>query len=194
MSDNALQSLKTFLTSIHPVEDTVLDHYLTYWNTYSAPRKSILTAEGDTEHYLYFVLEGVQKSYYLSEKKEHVMAFTYHPSFTGIPESFLTQTTSHFFLETITPSRFLRLSYERHQECMAQYRSIETLTRKATEWVLKGVIQRQYELMAYKMEARFRLLMNRSPHLLNWVPHKDLASYLRMDPTNFSRLLANTAL
>ena len=122
------------------------------------------------------------------------MAFTYPPSLSGIPESFLAQTPSHFFLEAITASRFLRISYEQHQQLMVRYRSIETLTRKATEWVLKGIIQRQYELLAYDMETRFRTFVQRSPHLLNQVSHKDLASYLRIDPTNFSKLLAKVKL
>jgi len=44
--------------------------------------------------------------------------------------------------------------------------------------------------MAFNIETRFRHFMKRSPHLLNQIPHKDLASYLRINPTNFSKLLA----
>ena len=61
--------------------------------------------------------------------------------------------------------------------------------RKATEKVLTGLIQRHYELLALSMEERFKALMQRSPHLLNMVPQKYLASYLGIDSTNFSKLL-----
>lgn len=71
-----------------------------------------MTAPGETERHMYFVLDGIQKSYYLNEDKQHVIAFTYPPSFSRIPESFLTQTASNYFLETITDSSFLRLSFE----------------------------------------------------------------------------------
>ncbi len=74
---------------------------------------------------------------------------------------------------------------------MKEHRALETLFRKATEQILIGVLQRHYELMAFTIEERFRAFMKRSPHLLNMVPHKDLASYLRIDPTNFSKLLAS---
>ena len=40
-----------------------------------------------TERYLYFVKEGIQKSYYLNEGKQHVMFFAYTPSFSGVIES-----------------------------------------------------------------------------------------------------------
>lgn len=181
--------MKAFFQQLHPVDDATLDAYLLLWEPFSVPKKTIMTFEGRTERYLYFVLEGLQKSYYLDDGKEHVIAFTYPPSFSGIPESFITQTPSRYFLETITDSRFFRISHQKHQEMMLENRSIETLFRKATELVLIGLVQRHYELMAFSIERRFREFMQRSPHLLNMAPHKDLASYLRIDPTNFSKLL-----
>ena len=72
---------------------------------------------------------------------------------------------------------------------MQEHREIETLFRKATELFLVGVIQRQHELMAFDIETRFRVFVKRSAHLLQMVPQKDLASYLRMDATNFSKFM-----
>lgn len=184
-------SIKEFLQKIDPVEDKILEEFLSQFEACEIPGKTIVTPAGKTEHYIYFVLEGVQKSYYLNEGKEHVIAFTYPPSFSGLPESYFTQKPSKYYLETITESRFLRLSYEHHQEFMNRYPPIETLFRKATEMILVGVLERHYELMAYSIEERFRSFMKRSPHLLNMVPHKDLASYLRIDSTNFSKLLSS---
>jgi len=180
-----------FLQQVHPLPEEVLAEYLTHWTPHHAPRKTLLTSAGQIEKYLYFVQEGFQKSYYLHDGKAHVMAFTYPPSFSGIPESFLTQTPSHYFLETLTDSHFLRINYEKHQEMLTKHRPIETLFRKATEWVLIGMIHRHYEWMALDMESRFRAFAKRSPHLLNQLPHKDIASYLRIDATNFSKLIAS---
>ncbi len=148
-----------------------------------------MTAPGETERFFYYVQEGIQKSYYLNEDKQHVIAFAYSPSFSGIPESFFTQTPSRYFLETITDSKFLRIPFERHQQLMQKFREVETLFRKTTEFFLTGVIQRHHELMAFDIETRFKTFVKRSPHLLNMVSQKDLASYLRMDSTNFSKLM-----
>ncbi len=186
--------MTSFFQSIHPVPEDILESYLAHWQEYALPRKAIITRQGQTERWMYLVLEGIQKSYYLKEGKEHIMAFTYPPSASGIPESFFTQTPARYFLETITESRFLRISYARHQELMEAYRPIETLFRKGTELLLKGVLERHYELMAFTIEERFKSFVQRSPHLLNQVPHKDLASYLRIDPTNFSKLLGSVSL
>jgi len=144
---------------------------------------------GQTEKHFYFVLSGIQKSYYLHNDKAHIIAFAYPPSFSGIPESFLTQTPSRYYLETITKSTFLRISYDQHQTFMLEHRAIETLYRKITEGFLNGVIQRQHELMALSMEDRFRVFVDRSAHLLQIISQKDIASYLNIDPTNFSKLI-----
>ncbi|MEQ9438874.1 MAG: Crp/Fnr family transcriptional regulator [Cyclobacteriaceae bacterium] len=183
--------IEKFLTSIHPVDPVTLDTYLAQWEAFSCPKKTILTAQGQTERYIYLVQTGIQKSYYLNDGKQHVIAFTYAPSFSGIPESFLTQTPANYFLETVSDSSFLRLSFAKHQQLMQQYRPIETLVRKAEEMLLVGLLQKQYELQAFDIQTRFRAFTRRSPHLLNKVPHKDLASYLSIDPTNFSKLLGS---
>ncbi|WP_298534903.1 Crp/Fnr family transcriptional regulator [uncultured Algibacter sp.] len=144
---------------------------------------------GHVERYLYFVNDGIQKSYYLNEGKQHVMFFAYSPSFSGIVESFLTQTPSKYYLETITDSSFLRISYTEHAKLIKMHRELECLFRKITESFLLGIIERHHELMAYNMETRFKTFAQRSPHLFNMIPQKDLSSYLRIDPTNFSKLI-----
>ena len=69
------------------------------------------------------------------------------------------------------------------------HRDLDTFFRKLTENYLRGIIQRLYEVMALPIEERFTLFVKRSPHLLQMVPQKDLAAYLRIDPTNFSKLI-----
>lgn len=181
--------MKAFLSAIYPVEDSILEEYISHWTPYHLPKRTIMTAPGETERYWYYVIEGIQKAYYLTEDKEHVMAFTYPPSFSGIPESFFGQAPSKYYLETITDSQFLRIPYQTHQALMQEHRQIETLFRVATESLLVGLLERYYELMAYDIETRFRSFVGRSPHLLQIISQKDLASYLRMDATNFSKLI-----
>ena len=71
---------------------------------------------------------------------------------------------------------------------MQEHQEIETLFRQATELLLIGIVQRHYELMAFDINQRFKSFAQRSPHLFSLAAHKDLASYLRIDSTNFSKL------
>lgn len=184
-----MEDLKHFLRNIHEVNEAVLDSYISIWKAYNIQKKQTMKVPGQIEKHFYFVVSGIQKSYYLHKEKEHIIAFAYPPSFSGIPESFFTQTPSRYYLETITDSTFLRVSYEQHYQFMMEHREIETLFRKITETFLNGVIQRQHELMAFSMEDRFRTFVDRSAHLLQIIPQKDIASYLKIDATNFSKLI-----
>jgi CRP-like cAMP-binding protein len=181
--------LKKFLSSFHEVNDIILEEYLSHWSECSISKKKIMTEPGEIEHYMYFVKNGIQKSYYLNEGKEHVMFFSCSPSFSGIVESFLTQTPSNYFLETITDSKFLRISYEKHNQLIKENREIETLFRKITEHFLIIVVKKLQQLMTFNTETRFKNFMKSDSHLINMIPQKDIASYLRIDSTNFSKLI-----
>lgn len=181
--------MRKFLSNIYEGSNDILDEYISYWSEHSIPKKTIITQPEKTENYIYFVKEGIQKSYYLNEGKQHIMFFAYNPSFSGVMESFLTQTPSKYFLETITDSEFLRLSYKKHIQLIKEHRELETLFRKITEQFLLGIIERHHQLMAFNTEARFKNFVKRSPHLINMIPQKDIASYLRIDSTNFSKLI-----
>lgn len=182
--------LTKFIQGIHPLAAKEMDALLQPWQEITVKRKTILTAAGETERYTYFVLDGVQRAFYLGDdNKEATIVFTYPPSFSGVADSFLTQTPSLYFLETLTASSLLRISHDAVLLMMDTYPAIQKLFFTATAHALKGTLYRQIELQCYTNEEKFRTLMQRSPHLLNLVPHKYIASYLGIDATNFSKLL-----
>ena len=188
-------TLSKFLTAAFPLKENELGKRLSIWQPFECRRKTVLTTAGETEKYLYFVLEGVQRAFYIgNDKQEATIVFTYPPSFSGIAESFLTQSPSRFFLETLTSSRFLRTSYKQMDELMQEYPAILRLVLQLTSFALKGVLERQIELQCFSAEEKFRALLHRSPHVLQLIPHKYLASYLGIDATTFSKLLGSIRL
>ncbi len=162
-----ISTLKQFITAAYPLKEEELENFLYGWQPYECKRKTILTAAGETERYLYFVLEGVQRGFYIgNDKQEATIVFTYPPSFSGLADSFLTQTPSKYFLETLTSSRFLRITFKQVDELMNQYPNIQRMILQLTGFVLKGVLERQIELQCFSAEEKFRVLRNRSPHVL----------------------------
>ncbi|MDB5196511.1 MAG: cyclic nucleotide-binding protein [Flaviaesturariibacter sp.] len=187
-----LTKLQQFTASIHSLSSEEWTAFEAIWQPFSAKRKTVLTTSGETERYLYFVLEGVQRSFWLSpEEKEATIVFTYPYSFSGIADSFLTQTPSLFYYETLTSSSFLRTTFQQVQELMNRYPNLQSLILKATSFALKGALERQVELQSFSAEEKFRTLLKRSPQVLNLIPHKYLASYLGIDAATFSKLLGS---
>lgn len=188
-------SLQQFITSAYPLKPDEMDRLLAIWQPYACKRKTVLTSAGETEKHLYYVQEGIQRAFYIGEdQQEATVVFTYPPSFSGIADSFLTQTPSKFFLETLTASRFLRTSYKQINELMQEYPNILRMMLQLTGFALKGVLERQVELQCFSAEEKFRTLLKRSPHVLQLIPHKYLASYLGIDATTFSKLLGSVRL
>lgn len=176
--------------AIQPLKNEEWEAFASAWQPFSCKRKTVLTSAGNVERHLYFVLDGVQRSFYIGKENiESTIVFTYPYSFSGIADSFLTQKPSIYFFETLTSSSFLRTTYQQVEELMNDFPNIQALILKATSFALKGVLERIVELQCFTAEEKFRQLLKRSPHVLNLIPHKYLASYLGIDASTFSKLL-----
>lgn len=186
-----LNSFRQFIYSIHPISDSTWDEFQSHWEVFNLKRKTLITRSGETERYLYFVLSGVQHAFYVTEEgKELSIVFTYPYSFSGVADSFLTQTPSLYSCETLSSSKLLRCEYNTFMELVEIFPEIKTLILKSLSRVLKGALERQIELQCFNAEQKFSTLLKRSPQVFQLIPHKYLASYLGMDAATFSKLLS----
>jgi CRP-like cAMP-binding protein len=187
---DAYSQLKQIASAIQPLSEKEWGAFLSIWTECSAKRKEQLTIAGEKEKYLYFVTEGIQRVYYFDEQnREATLVFTYAPSFGGVIDSLMMQEPSKYYYETLTPSKFLRAPFPELHALMEQHAVIEKLVRKGITASLSGVMDRLVELQCYSSEERFRKLLQRSPHILQLIPHKYLANYIGIDATNFSKLI-----
>jgi CRP-like cAMP-binding protein len=190
-----LEKIKAFIDAVHPLHAEEWEAFSQVWQPFSCKRKTLLTAAGHTEKHLYFVLEGVQRAFYLDDQdREATIVFSYPYSFGGVADSFLLQAPSKYFFESLTNSQFLRCTAQQVFDLMHRYQNFERLILKFLSISLSGVLERQVELQCFTAEEKFRKLLSRSPHVLRLIPHKYLASYLGIDATNFSKLLGSVRL
>ena len=183
------EELKKYINKIHTIPDKLLDEFIKQWEFKKSDKKEIVTMSQTIERYLYFTTKGIQKAYYVKDDKEFIVAFTYPFAFTCIPESFLTQKPSFYTFECLTESEFLRISYNDFSTFIERNHEFEVLLRKTLISALGGVVNRYHKILSQTMTERFSDFMKNSPQLINQIPHKEIANYLKMDPTNFSKLL-----
>ena len=183
------EKLKKYIKNIHPIKDDILDGFIEYWVEKKGKKKEILTKIDKTEKYLYFITKGIQKAYYVVDGKQFNIAFSYPFAFTCTPESFLTQKPSQYCWECITESEFLKISYSSFFSFVNKHPEFETLLRKKLIGTLMGLSNRYHRLLTQTIEERFIDLMHISPQLINIIPQKEIANYLKIDPTNFSKLI-----
>lgn len=178
------------INQIHPITNEEFEAFSTLLKPFSAKRKEILTEAGSVEKHLYFVLDGLQRVYYLDEQnREATLLFSYTGNFGGVLDSMMNQTPSRFYYESLTPSTFLRASFAQIETLAQNNPNIELLLRKGLTNALSGIMERLVELQCFSSEEKFRKLLQRSPHILQIVPHKYLANYIGIDASNFSKLV-----
>jgi CRP-like cAMP-binding protein len=177
-----------YLSQFHPLTEAEYGLLTSELVSRSFKKGDILLQPGQIQRELYFVQSGVQMSWLETERKTHVLAFTYPPNLCAVPEAFSLQRPSPFYLSCLADSEMGCLSFEKLQQIFDRSQAIERLFRKLAEAYLAGLINRHLELHALGMEERFKVFCRRSPSLLHLVPHKYLASYLGIDATNFSKL------
>ena len=182
--------LQKLVNAISFLSEDDWNDFARLWKPHAAKRKEIITAAGEAETHLYFVTEGVQRVYYFDEQnREATLVFTYAPSFGGVLDALTLKQPSRYYYETLTPSTFLKASYLELEQLMKERPAIERMVRQGLSQSLSGVLERLVELQCYTAEERFKKLLQRSPHILQLVPHKYLANYLSIDPTNFSKMM-----
>lgn len=180
--------LEAAFDGVHFTEELRRD-FFSCWKAFEFSRNHLITEAERTERYLYFVVEGVQALYLIDQKGEKtVLGFTFQNELSGVYNSFLIQEPTQFFLEALTPSRLLGLSYEDHQRFFTQYPSFNIWGRRFAERVLIGRTKREVELLTLTAEERYIRFMRRCPPELRQIPQKYLAAYLNMTPETFSRL------
>lgn len=177
-----------YLQRFHPISKSDFEALGNTCSSRRVEKDTYLILPGEVQREVLFVRSGVQMAYLDNGGKLHVVAFTYPPNLCAIPQSFFFQSPSSYALRCLSDSEFDVMTFENLQRLFDTRPAIERLFRKMTESVLAGVIDRHLELHALSIEQRFRKFCSRSAFLLNIVPHKYLASYLAIDPTNFSKL------
>ncbi len=188
LPETVFPELYAFVRQFHPIDGPTFHLLTSHFTARTFHKGDYLVEEGQTQKELFFVHKGVQMSFFVHEGKQHIIAFAYPPNIVAIPESFTLQKPSQYYLQCLTKSEFNCISFNRLQQLFDQSQPLERLFRKITETILAGLIQRHIELQTLPIEDRFKAFAARSPQLLQMIPHKYIASYLNIDPTNFSKL------
>lgn len=160
------------------------------WQRYDFARGSFISSIGKVEGRFYIVEEGVQRLYIEHDGSGICLGFSFGHSWTGDYDSFLRRSPGRFQVQALTDSVLIGITHADLNRLFDTVPVMERFGRKILEEQLVGRATREIEQISLNAEERFERFVERSPHLLQLVPQKDIASYLRMTPETFSRLRA----
>lgn len=151
----------------------------------------MVLAPGAYQTDLLLLVSGIIMSFKESATNLHVAAFAYPPDLAAVPHAYFRQEPSEYGLQAMADTQLIaipKLVIDRGFDADQQF---ERLFRLMVQDLLIRNISRQDDLQQLSAQQRFLQFCQRSGHLLQLVPHKYIASYLRIDPTNFSKLYNN---
>jgi len=153
------------------------------------PKKTVILKMGQIENYLSFTEAGIIR-YYIpqEEKNDHTISFTFGNSFSSAYESFITQQSSKYQVETLTKTVQWKLSYQGLQEIYAQTIVGNLIGRLAAEGLYLETSRREISFLSETPEERYLNLFKEQPKLIQYIPLKYIASYIGISPQALSRI------
>ena len=149
-----------------------------------------LVREGQTHSHLFYIVNGLVRNYHNDEDGELVRGFDFEGRFAGVYECALTAAASTMSVQALErtqtlafPGVVLEQLYERHP-CW------DRIGRKLLEEQWKRRQDKEMRFRVYTAEEHYRLLIERRSPLIDRVPLRHLASYMRIAPETLSRIRA----
>jgi CRP-like cAMP-binding protein len=184
MYDTLMNAIK----SIAPVSDLLESRISEYLQVKEFKKKSHLLREGQTANYIYFIEQGLVKSFYIKDGKEVNSWFMKENDFIVAVNSFFTRTASYEFIEAIEDTTVYLLSYNHLQSLYKEFIEFNKIGRIVTEKYYVLSEQRQFALRKQKAEERLAIFLETQPELAQRISRTDIASYLGISLETLSRI------
>lgn len=152
------------------------------------PKNFNLVSEGEVSKELYFINKGLLRLYY-NKDGEYITAYIFRENlFASSYDSFLQQSPSIQYLESLEDCEILSIEKQRMDELYEKLPVINILTRKIAE---QRFINAQMILSSFLLdspETRYQKFAKVHGDLFLRVPHHIIASYLGITPVSLSRI------
>lgn len=152
------------------------------------PKGKILIKPDTVCHQLYFVEEGLTRTYYIKDGKDVTDWLSAENTFAVSIISFITRKPDRRAIELLEPSVLLSIHIDELESLCAAHHDIERMTRLL---VSSGMVQLQQKLDDLHFETalqRYQKIMTTNPTLIQRVPLGMIASYLGITQETLSRV------
>lgn len=152
-------------------------------------RKQLILKEGQICRYSTFVTKGCLRGYTTDQNgDEHVLNFAPIGWWIADMYSLLSQKPGILNIEPLEDTEVLLLSKSDQEKLYDQIPQFERFFRIITENSLVAFQQRVIDNISVTAEERYYNFCKRYPTLINFLPKKQIASYIGVTPEFFSRM------
>lgn len=151
--------------------------------------KTTLVGKGKTARYLYFIDQGLLRTYHLQNGKEINTYFACDKQFISTFASFITQTPSLEYLEVVEDSTVYALSYQGLTNLYTQSSKFEKLGRLLAEKNYLCILDRTLSMQTKTAKEKYlEFIQNYDKKIIQRIPQHHIASFLGIAPESLSRI------
>lgn len=186
--ESYLSKVRSFIEDITPVADE-------NWKIFSEclifkkyEKGEVITAIGQVENHMYFLLKGAAMMCYFDKGHDHVIRFYFPGSFFNSFQSYITNKSSLHRIEALEKTSVFSISRSDMDQTFNKIENAWMVSKKITEISLSHKEQREISFLSKTAEENYFDLIKDDPDIHNYVPLKHIASYLGVAPESLSRI------
>lgn len=151
-------------------------------------RNDYLNKKGIIDSNLYFIKKGAIRIYTQDDEIENTIRFGYKKNIVTAIDSFFSGKASLFYMQALKQTRICSISKSSFKSFIDKQEVYSKAWESILEELILQQIDREIDLLISNPRLRYERVLKRSPQLFQEIPHKYIASYLRMAPETLSRL------
>lgn len=165
----------------------------THLTTVYSKKGTVLIREGQTHHYVYFLVRGAVRSFYLKDGVEVNTWFAFENDIVGSFQNYLGYPSKET-IASLEDCRLVAINLSTLKPQVSQSLPVSNFVRQVIEEYTEFLEERLFKLQFTNGMDRYRYLVENEPETFQRVPLTYIASYLGFTRETLSRLRAKTIL
>ncbi|MFD1552884.1 Crp/Fnr family transcriptional regulator [Putridiphycobacter roseus] len=183
-----MENLINYIKSRISIDQKDIDFVKKYLVFEELPAQTIILSAGKVERYIYFLSEGIVKGYQNMDGKIVVQHLVIENDFFTSLESFMTQTPSLDYYETVTNCKLVKVAKSDFDILQNETHFWGDFVNEITNEHLNCKLERVKDFQLLTAKERYLKFVEQSPKLARHVSIENIASFLGMEPQSLSRI------
>ncbi|MBX7227918.1 MAG: Crp/Fnr family transcriptional regulator [Chitinophagales bacterium] len=157
-------------------------------HTKSYDKGEKLLSYGERCKRLYFIDEGLTKTFFSNESKEFIMRFFSEYALFTVVDSFTAQTPSHYEILALEKTSVTYINQQDLEALCKKHHCIESAFRKLLSIATTNMMKRISEMLEENATERYNRFLRDNGQLLQRISLGDLSCYLGITQVSLSRI------
>lgn len=187
-NEHFMDQFISFLNSITPLKSNINEDIISVSRSVHLRARTTILNAGDSQEFLYFLMDGVVRAYGVDEIGEHTSWFFSPGELAFSSDSYLTNRNSDENLETISDTTLIKIRRHDVMNLLFRYQEFQYIIFSLLENYFSQRGQRDLAMSRYKGQDRYRWFLTNFPKVSQVAQINQLATFLGMQPESLSRL------